>query len=65
MFFSLYLYGIIYWIFKSIPLEIVVGGGLKWNEYVRNRGARSMRTCTYDGGGGLNFCHFGAYVLIE
>ena len=23
-----------------------------------------MRTCAYDGGGGSNFCHFGAYVLI-
>ena len=28
-------------------------------------GARSMRTCAYDGGGGSNFFHFGAYVLIE
>ena len=37
MFFSLFLCGIIYWIFKNIPLEIV-GGGLKWYEYARNRG---------------------------
>ena len=37
MFFSLFLYGIIYWIFKNIPLKIV-GGGLKWYEYIRNRG---------------------------
>ena len=37
MFFSLFLYGIIYWIFRNIPLEIV-GGGLKWYEYVRNGG---------------------------
>ena len=37
MLFSLFLYGIIYWIFKNIPLEIVEGG-LKWYEYVRNGG---------------------------
>ena len=43
MFFSLFLYGIIYWIFKNIPLEIV-GGGLRWYEYVCNRGARSLLT---------------------
>ena len=24
-----------------------------------------MRTCAYDVGEGSNFCHFGAYVLIE
>ena len=42
-----------------------MGGGFKWYEYVRNRGAHSMRMCAYDGGGGSNFCHFGAYVLIE
>ena len=28
-------------------------------------GARSMGTYACDGGGGLNFSHFGAYVLIE
>ena len=28
-------------------------------------GARSMRTCAYDGEGGSIFFHFGAYVLIE
>ena len=28
-------------------------------------GGRSKRTCAYDGGGWLNFCYFGAYVLIE
>ena len=64
MFFSLFLYGIIYWTFKNIPLKMTKGG-LKLYEYVRNRGARSMCTCAYDGGGGSNFCHFGAYVLIE
>ena len=53
MFFSLFLYGIIYWIFKNIPLEVV--GGLKWYEYVRNRGAHSMRTCAYERGGGQIF----------
>ena len=26
-------------------------------------GARSMRTCAHDGGGGSNVCHFGAYAL--
>ena len=55
MLFSLFLYGFIYWIFKNIPLEIVEGE-LKWYEYVRN---------AYDWGGGSDFCHFGAYVLIE
>ena len=44
MFFSLFLYGIIYWIFKNISLEIVRGELLKWYEYVRN------------GGGGLAAC---------
>ena len=24
-----------------------------------------MRMCVYDGGGGSDFCHFGAYILIE
>ena len=28
-------------------------------------GPCSMRTSAYDEGGGSNFCHFGAYVLIE
>ena len=28
-------------------------------------GARSMRTCAYNEGGGSNFCHFGVCVLIE
>ena len=28
-------------------------------------GSHSMRTCTYDEGGGSNFWYFGAYVLIE
>ena len=66
MFFRLFLYGIIYWIFKNIPLEIV-GGWLKSYEYVRDGGgARSMRTCAYDGGGGGQiFVIFGAYVLTE
>ena len=59
MFFSLFLYGSIYWIFKNIPLEIV-GGGLIWYEYVRTGGggARSMRTCAYDGGEGVKFLSF-------
>ena len=58
MLFSLFLYGIIYWIFKNIPLEIVWGGGLKWYEYVRNGGARSMPTCAYDGEAGVKFLSF-------
>ena len=67
MFFSLFLYGIIYWIFRNIPLEIVRGKGLKWYEYVRNGGGglvacARVRTM---GEGGTNFCHVGAYVLIE
>ena len=28
-------------------------------------GGRSMRTYAYNGGLGLNFCHFGAYALVE
>ena len=66
MFFSLFLYGIIYWIFKNIPLEIV-RGGLKWYEYVRNGGGgliACVRVRTM-GEERSNFCHFGAYVLIE
>ena len=42
-----------------------MGGGLKLYEYVRNGGARSMHKFAYDVGRGSNFCHFGAYVLIE
>ena len=38
MLFSLFLYGIIYWIFKNIPLQIVEGVVIKWYEYVRNGG---------------------------
>ena len=37
VYFSMELFIGFYWIFKNIPLEIV-GGGLKWYEYVRNRG---------------------------
>ena len=42
------------------------GGGLKWHEYVRNRGrlVACVRVRTM-GEGGSNFCHFGAYVLSE
>ena len=47
------------------PIRNSGGGRLKWYEYVCNRGARSRRTCAYDGEEGSNFCHFGAYVLIE
>ena len=43
MFFSLFLYGIIYGIFKNIPLEIV--GGLKWYEYVCNGGGLVACIC--------------------
>ena len=64
MFLSLFLCGIIYWIFENTPLEIM-GGGLILYEDVLNGGAHSMCTCAYDGGRGSNFCHFGAYVLIE
>ena len=59
MFFSLFLYGIIYWIFKNIPLEIV-GGGLSGLCTYAMGGARSMRTCAYDGGGGQIF-----FILVR
>ena len=52
-FLSLFLYGIIYWIFKNTPLEIVDGGG-GYNgisTYAMGGGARSLRTCAYDGQG--------------
>ena len=64
MFYSLFLYGIIYWIFKIIPVRNN-GEGLEWHEYVRNWGDLSMRTCAYDGRRASNFFHFGAYVQIE
>ena len=52
MFYSLFLYGSIYWIFKNIPLEIV-GGGVSndMSTYSMGGGAHSMRTCAYDGEG--------------
>ena len=63
--FSIFLYGIIDWIFEKIPVRNVGGGSGRW-EYVGNEGARSMRTCAYDGGrAGSNFCDFSAYILIE
>ena len=59
MFFSLFLYGIIYWIFKNIPIEIVIGGGgLKWYEYVRNRGLVACVCVRTMGGGGVKFLSF-------
>ena len=57
MFYSLFLYGIIYWMLKNIPLEIV--GMLKWHEYIHNeRVARSMRTCACNGEEGVIFLSF-------
>ena len=64
MFYSLFLYGNIYWIFKNIPLELV-GGGLKRYEYVRNRGLAACVRVRTMGEAGSNFCHFDACVLIE
>ena len=64
MFYSLFLYGNIYLIFKNIPLELE-GEGLKRYEYVRNRGLAACVRVHTMGEGGSNFCHFGAYVLIE
>ena len=37
MFYNLFLYGIIDWIFKNIPIRNS-GWGLEWFEYVRNGG---------------------------
>ena len=53
MFYSLFLYGTVYWVFKNMPLEIV-GGGLKWYEYVRSRGlVACVRVRTMGEGGQL------------
>ena len=50
MFFNLFLYGIIYWILKKIPLEIL--RGLKWHDYVGNGGlVECVRVHTMEEGG--------------
>ena len=62
-YYSLFLYGLIDWIFKSFPIRNwwVLDG----KEYVRNGGVvASVRVRTM-GEGGSNICYFGAYVLIE
>ena len=62
-FFSLFLYGLIDWIFESFPIRN--GGGLDGKEYVRNVGVVAcvrLRTIEEEG---FNFCYFGAYVLSK
>ena len=46
MFYSLFVHVIIYWIFKTFPLEM--GEGSDGLECVRNGGGRSMLACAYD-----------------
>ena len=65
MFFSLFLYGIIYWIFKNIPLEIVGGGVKMVSTYAMGGGLLACVRVRTMGRGRSNFCYFGAYVLIE
>ena len=62
IFYSLFLYGLIDWIFESFPIG---NGGLMGKSTHTMGGGRSMRTCAYDGGRGSSFCNFGAYVLME
>ena len=50
--------------FKNIAVRNGgVGGQMGKGKYAM--GGRSKRTSACSGGGGSNFCHFGAYVLIE
>ena len=35
------------------------------SKYAVGGGGRSKRPCAYDGGGGVKFLPFGAYVLTE
>ena len=57
MFYSLFLYGIIYWIFKNIPIRNSVGG-LEWYEYVCNGGFVECVRVRTMGERGSNFFPF-------
>ena len=52
----------LFWMSRKFLLEM--RGGSNNQEHVR-KGGRITRTYAYEGGGGSNFSHFGAYVLIE
>ena len=52
------------WISRNFPLEMKEGG-VKQLRVRTQKGVRIKRTCAYKGGGGSNFGHYGAYVLIE
>ena len=41
------------------------GGGQTTKSTYAKEGVCIKRTCAYEGGGGSNFSHFEAYVLIE
>ena len=63
IFYNLFLYGLIDWIFESFPIR---KKGVRWERVrMQRRGGRSKHMRAYDGGGGSNFCYFGACVLIE
>ena len=54
------------WFWMSRKFLLEMGGGVKQPRVRTQRGGvRMKRTCAYEGGGGSNFSHFGAYVLIE
>ena len=63
MFCSLFLYGIIDWVFKNIP----IGNreGVRWVAVCMQWGVIASIHVHMMGGGGSNFGHFGVYVLIE
>ena len=61
MFYSLFLYGIINWMLKKIPIR---NGGSQMGKRTYTNGGCSIRTSAYDGGGGQIF-HFSTYILIE
>ena len=63
MFYCLFPYGIIDRIIKNIPVGN--GMGIRWVRVRTLLGGHSKLTCACNGGGGSNFFHFGAYVLIE
>ena len=64
MFCQLFLYEIVDWICKKIPVRNGERGG--GQEYVCNSGrGRSKRMSAYDGGRGSDPCHFNANVIIE
>ena len=58
-----FLYGLLDRILESFLVRNECGDQMGKSTDVRL--GHSKRTCAYDRGGGSNFCHFGAYALIE